>query len=270
MSCPDCFRGFLHSGEPRGRDEMLAGIPCYYSPPPAGASSKAPIILFLTDVFGHKFTNARLLADTYAEGGFHVFIPDLFNGDALAPETLGFLEAEGMLASLTLPFKFLCALPALLGFVARHGEAVTAPTALAAGAALRERATASGAPLFVASFCFGGPYAALLARAAAPGAAPLADAVVLAHPSNLSAAAAAAMDVPALFCLVPRDMYTPRSAAAAQAAQRARGAKAVAQVEVYAGVNHGFAVRGGPSTFEARRKCADDVLRFFKACAEKM
>jgi dienelactone hydrolase len=198
-----------------------------------------------------------------------VVIPDLFSGDVLPPSTLDFLEAEGALASLALPFKFLCALPALLGFIRRHGEAATAPTVLAVAAALRARATAAGTPLFVASFCFGGPYAALLARPAAPGAAPLADAVVLAHPSNLSAAAAAAMDVPALYCLVASDMFTPRSAAAAQGAQRARGAKAVAGVEVYPGMGHGFAVRGGPRTFEARRKCAEDVLQFFKGCAEK-
>ena len=213
--------------------------------------------------------NARLLADTYAEGGHHVYIPDLFAGDAMAPSTMDFLESEGALASLALPFKFLCALPSLIGFIRRHGEAATAPTVLAVGAALRARASAAGTPLFVASFCFGGPYAALLARPAAPGAAPLADAVVLAHPSNLSAEAAAAVDVPALYCLVPSDMFTPRSAAAAPAAQWARGAKAVASMEVYPGMGHGFAVRGGPRTFEARRKCAEDVLRFFKACAKK-
>ena len=63
MSCPDCFRGFLHSGEPRGRDETLAGVQCYVSSPPGGSTATAPIILFLSDVFGHTFgePRARLL-----------------------------------------------------------------------------------------------------------------------------------------------------------------------------------------------------------------
>jgi dienelactone hydrolase len=227
-------------------------------------SSGAPIILFVSDVFGHSFVNSRLLADTYAEGGYHVFVPDFFAGDALAPSTLDFLEAEGTLASIALPFKLLCALPTLVAFMGRHGEAVTKPTVLSVAEALRERATASKVPLFSVSFCWGAPYAALLSQPATPGAAPLVAAVVLAHPSNLTAKAAAAIDVPALYCLVPRDMFTPSSAAAAQAAQRARGAKTVAAVEVYPGMSHGFAVRGGPKTFEARKKCADDVLRFFQ------
>jgi dienelactone hydrolase len=268
MSCPDCFRGFIHGGEPRGRDETLACVPCYYSPPLAGASAKLPTILFLTDVFGHTFVNARLLADTYADGGFHVFVPDLFKGDALDPRTLDFMEAEGTLAAFAVPFKLLCALPTLFSFIRRHGEAATMPTVLAVAAALRERADAAGTPLFVVSFCFGGPYAARLARPAAPGAAPLAEAVVLAHPSNLTPVAAAAIDVPALYCLVPRDMFTPKSAAAAKDAQRARGA-VEANVEVYLGVGHGFAVRGGPSTVSARKRCAEDVLRFLKGVCEK-
>jgi dienelactone hydrolase len=43
----------------------------------------------------------------------------------------------------------------------------------------------------------------------------------------------------------------------------------VAHVEVYLGVGHGFAVRGGPSTVSARKRCAEDVLRFLKGVCEK-
>ncbi|KAE8553827.1 hypothetical protein EYB25_002365 [Talaromyces marneffei] len=39
-------------------------------------------LLFLSDACGHAFINNQLLADGYTtEGGYHVFMPDLFHGD---------------------------------------------------------------------------------------------------------------------------------------------------------------------------------------------
>ena len=51
----------------------------YISPAPNGETSK--VILFLTDVIGHKFVNAQLLADAYASRGYFVVMPDLFHDD---------------------------------------------------------------------------------------------------------------------------------------------------------------------------------------------
>jgi hypothetical protein len=91
MSCPDSFRGFLHSGEPRGRDETVAGVPCYVSSPPGGSTATAPIILFLSDVFGHTFgePRARLLR-----------LPDF----QPRCQPLGFLFGAGLAPNLFLRF----------------------------------------------------------------------------------------------------------------------------------------------------------------------
>jgi dienelactone hydrolase len=39
------------------------------------------VIFFITDVIGHKFVNAQLMADGYAAHGYHVVMPDIFSGD---------------------------------------------------------------------------------------------------------------------------------------------------------------------------------------------
>lgn len=54
-------------------------VETYISPAPTGSTTK--VLYYITDVIGHKFINAQLLADAYAAHGFHVVMPDLFHGD---------------------------------------------------------------------------------------------------------------------------------------------------------------------------------------------
>lgn len=51
----------------------------YFAFPADKSTDKA--ILFVTDIFGHRFKNPQLLADQFAEQGYLTVIPDLFNGN---------------------------------------------------------------------------------------------------------------------------------------------------------------------------------------------
>jgi dienelactone hydrolase len=75
-----CVEGEVHSGTPVGREQRLYGFDCYVSDPPEGEQPKA-VVVILSDVFGWKLHNARILADEYAKRGhFKVMIPDFFEG----------------------------------------------------------------------------------------------------------------------------------------------------------------------------------------------
>jgi len=85
MSCSACYQGAFHeSTKPTGHEEKFHGLDCYVAEPPSGSTPKA-VILFLTDVFGWRFHNSRVLADEYArKGEYRVIIPDIIPGVLLS------------------------------------------------------------------------------------------------------------------------------------------------------------------------------------------
>lgn len=57
MSCPDCFKGSVHThAEPKGHMETLYGYSTYVSPAPEGSTSKSTIF-FICDAFGLNLVN---------------------------------------------------------------------------------------------------------------------------------------------------------------------------------------------------------------------
>jgi hypothetical protein len=83
MACPDCFRGSVHEGTPRGKIVKLYGLDTYVSDPASNRPVKG-IIVIIPDAFGSPFVNNQLLADHYAEkSDYRVYLPDFMAGELL-------------------------------------------------------------------------------------------------------------------------------------------------------------------------------------------
>lgn len=82
MSCPDCFSGHQHEGQPVGKMIKLHGLDTYLAEPPEGREARG-IIVLIPDAFGIEFVNNKLLADTYArKGDYKVYLPDFMLGQS--------------------------------------------------------------------------------------------------------------------------------------------------------------------------------------------
>ena len=76
MACTECTTGSVHAGTPLGKEATIGPLQSYVT----GDENSKRIIVFGTDVFGWRLTNARILADEYAAKDFWVVVPDLFGG----------------------------------------------------------------------------------------------------------------------------------------------------------------------------------------------
>jgi len=77
-----CYQGVKHEGQPVGKLEQGDDFEYYVTEASDKSTNKG--ILVITDVLGHKFNNAQLIADQFAANGYFVFVPDLFHGDPVS------------------------------------------------------------------------------------------------------------------------------------------------------------------------------------------
>lgn len=92
MSCPDCFKGTIHEGTPRGKETKIFDRDTYVTEPPVDLSSQPlkGVVVILSDAFGWTFANSRILADEIArKGHYRVYLPDFFDG---RPASLSLLD----------------------------------------------------------------------------------------------------------------------------------------------------------------------------------
>jgi len=77
MSCPECYKGFVLPGEPKG---TMIGLD-YFTAAPSDATQRTKAICLLTDIFGSSLPNPKIVADYLAEHvGVDVWVPDFFHG----------------------------------------------------------------------------------------------------------------------------------------------------------------------------------------------
>ncbi|VUC30190.1 unnamed protein product [Clonostachys rosea] len=259
MSCPDCFRGNTSTGLPIGKEVKIHGIPTYVTGPHADLKPRA-IIVFISDVFGWKSTNNRILADRYAtKGQFLVYIPDFMNGHAVDSAAMelfdGIVEPSDWFDTIAKkPFRAIKAMGMVLPFFLSCSINSTHPRIVSFIQEIR-----TSLPPFAtddmkvggAGFCWGGKHLILLAQDAETSRVdtrPLLDFAFVAHPVMVHVPTdIEAVKVP--LSISVGDVDIALKEAQAQQTKKILESKEAGRHEMFIipGAKHGFSIRGHPN-----------------------
>jgi dienelactone hydrolase len=294
MSCPECLGGAIHDhvGEFRGKELTIHGKTCYVASPPSPSRSDS-VIIYLTDSFGLKLINTKLLADRFAaETGFKVLVPDVIPCGGGSPTIM---TTTAKLKSPENPWDILGQLkraavllsPAGLSYIAfalriyfwSTPQRGYAENILPFVQAVRAELPA-GAKLGVVGFCWGGWGSTNLCKEPAPegGNKSLVDVQFCGHPYNLKAPdmiveAVRKYKVPFSMAVGDEDVWLKREAIEeTQAALRQFGSGEGEggynyEIEVYSGCTHGFVVRAQPGNIvetEAAERARAQAMRWLR------
>ncbi|KAL0255015.1 hypothetical protein SLS55_009542 [Diplodia seriata] len=208
-----CTTGFKHEGASAGKIEKVAGISTYLAYPENKSTENA--ILILTDIFGHEFVNVQLLADQFAANGYFAVIPDLFNGDPVPVD---------------MPADF-----ELMKWLGGHGVAQVDPIVDAVVKELKGKLGVKR--LGGVGYCFGAKYVVRFLKDKQI------DVAYLAHPSFVDAEELKAIQGPVSISAAETDNIFP-APKRRESEDILVDIKATYQLNLFSGVEHGFAVRG--------------------------
>ncbi|KAG9310231.1 dienelactone hydrolase [Chiua virens] len=218
-----CFTGLKHTGDPEGRIESIGGLNTYVAEPPTTLGSHRKVLLYLSDVFGSFFINNKLLQDYFASCGFVVLGPDYFFGQYIQdlPEDAdkpAWAHKKLETAIEVFP-KWLDAVKA------KYGAETTKYTAV--------------------GYCFGAPFVmGLVAEGSI-------EAGAIAHPAFLDEKHFENATRPLLLSCSEVDITFPLEARRRAEDILVRN-KSSYCIQVFSGVEHGFATRGNPDVPDQR------------------
>ncbi|KAJ7161846.1 dienelactone hydrolase family-domain-containing protein [Mycena crocata] len=237
--CENCYTGVKHTGDPVGKTITIADVPTYLSEPPSGTTSGSKkVVLYFSDVFGALFVNNQLIQDYFASHGFTVLGIDYFLGDAYYLHT----DEEG--------FDFMT----WVGEKRKKADEITPKW-------LEEvrKLYGSDTKYCAVGYCFGAPFVMNL------GATDDIMAAAFAHPGLLDENHFKNLKQPLLMSCAESDFTFPtdlRRRAEDILVER----KAQYEIQVFSGVEHGFAVRGdlaNPDIRWAKEECARGIIGWF-------
>jgi len=244
--CPACVSGHIHTGTPEGTIQQVGKVEAYVANP--ADESRKKIIIFLTDVFGHKFVNSQLLADEFAKNGFCVYIPDLFNGGAIDINVMHRVENGGFFAKVSGMLSF-------LPFMWSHRQVITRP--IIDGFIEEIRSQNPSSKIGVAGYCFGGFYSMIAASN------PLVDATVTCHPGGGDLTG---VIKPSAVYYAPNDfMFNEKTANKIKASLEEKN-DVPFEIIGFPGQKHGWAVRANIANEiekQGKEKVTVDTINFF-------
>ncbi|PSK56959.1 Protein AIM2 [Elsinoe australis] len=210
-----CTVGVKHEGTPKGEMKKIGDTETYFAYP---SKSTDKAILILTDVMGHVFPNAQLIADQFAENGYFVAMPDLFHGDPLQVNRPPDFDIMGWLKG-----------------PPGHLPNRVDPVVEASIKELREKHGVK--KLGAVGYCFGAKY---VARFLAKGKG--IDVGYVAHPSFVEADELKAITGPFSIAAAETDQIFPPEKRH-ESEEILKEVKQPYQINLYSHVEHGFAVR---------------------------
>lgn len=259
--CPDCFKGTIHDGTPRGTMETIHGISTYVATPTEGSPAPAAAILFITDIFGMKLVNNKLLADKYADdAGCRVLMPDVVPGGGATLALVDYMDTMNTPIPWYNPLsqarRAVANLQAASVMVPLIVRTLSMPAKLLAYTRAVRAELPEGGRIAVAGFCWGGYQSIVLSQqpAVEGGSTPVVDAHFVAHPSGVNVPAAivassAKFHVPTSVAIGDKDLMVPKTAIPPLEKSLADvfgNDKNRYEVVLYEGCTHGFAVRADP------------------------
>jgi dienelactone hydrolase len=252
---PCCLEGYIDfSAEPRGKVIKVGNIDTYVSAPTvtgndlASSEGGGRVIGLLADVWGIASPNLRIMADRYADRGFMVYAPDLFDGSPASSSSSDALvnfsrpqKDATIFTRMYNGFAVLASAPSLISVVTKD-SAKTRKAMDSFLLGLRKDFNIKNIGL--CGYCFGGRWSALCGVHVDSEDSPysIVSAVVPTH-ASMSNAEVAAIEKPALFILAGEDFAPPKEA-------DVKAANPKAKTLVFPGVYHGFAIRGHPEDKE--------------------
>ncbi|KAJ5537350.1 hypothetical protein N7513_010536 [Penicillium frequentans] len=200
-----CITGALHEGEAKGELKDIQNVSTYIAYPPDKSTKKA--IFIITDVIGHKFINAQLIADEFAAKGYFVVMPDMFSDDS------GFN---------------------IMDWVKNHSPIQTEPIINTVLKEMRENLGCQR--IGGVGYCFGGKYACRYLR---PG---QLDVGYIAHPTMLEGEELRGIEGPLSIAAAVRD-FVFVAAKRHESEEILDKLEVPHQINLFSEVEHGFAVR---------------------------
>ncbi|KAJ5650974.1 dienelactone hydrolase [Penicillium longicatenatum] len=223
MACESCcYKGVKHEGVAKGKLSQIAGIEAYTVYPEYQSTDKA--ILILTDIIGHHFINIQLIAAQSAANGYFVVIPDLFEGEPVPLNRPGEFDMEKWRAGAFNPKRI------------AHSPPNVDPIVDSCLTVLR--GTFGCKTIGAVGYCFGAKYVVRFLQPSIK-----VDVGFMAHPTNVTEEELAAIKGPLGIAAAETDrLFSPEKCHKSELIIQQTGLPY--QINLYSGVDHGFAVRG--------------------------